>query len=187
MKKGILINALILIGLASGCGEPFDSTIMNHLDGIRSVEDKDFTVEFYLEENDDLNASSVEPEEFLEITKAYYELTGVDELKYVMLYVPHNNSTWHELMQGDEERFGDYGAHTTETQLGDYLLLINPTYWRDLPREDIIQIFVHELTHQVCKQLEGTTDRDHKLEQYWGPNGLMWRIIELFIGTGIAQ
>ena len=177
------IANLIIIGfmLLCGCDYYFDDTILDHLDGISSVNVGEFTVEFYMEDMNDLNTAALAAEEFVEITQLYYSFAEVDALKYVLIYIAHNDSTWREIVDHDETMYDIYGLHTEQTDLGDFIILINPMYWATISREDLTQVFVHELTHQVSARQTGDSDPDHKKIKYWGNDGLMWKVINAYL------
>lgn len=58
------------------------------------------------------------------------------------------------------------------------IVVFNPTTWRDLSRDDVVETYIHELMHYVAYKLDGDMDASHLKSAYWGKNGLVSIILK---------
>lgn len=184
MKK-IMIPFLFV--LCFGCQNETDEYVINHTETKITETYKEFTIEVYLENEKDLYKASVSLNDLLLAEEIAYNITNVEEIKNVLLFMPTDAESWAKFNATGGYIFDDCGwdciiaVHVEDTELTNFIIAINPKYWQNMSRKDLIKIFIHELVHEISRRIEGNVDQDHKNKKYWGKDGLVEQIYDKVI------
>ena len=169
--------------LCIGCQSAGDAYIMEHTSEIIEKTKDNFTIELMLENPKGINNTKITIETFIVITKIMYETVSPPQetLKHVIIFVPKSNKSWVSFRNNYKSTAAPEkvnASHTNDTALGDFLIIFNPTYWKEKSAIKISNTYIHELTHHISDALTGESDNDHSNINFWGKDGLVNTIFE---------
>lgn len=178
MYKHILF--VLLAGYLSGCNW-LDKYVEYHTSVVVTETEGDVSIDLRLEDAADLDISEVTLGDLLTVQRLFYEtvLPHRNTLLHATVFLPHDATSWtcmYNLATGRDGK-NVAGSHTTDTDLARYLVLINPDVWRTYKRDALIEVYIHELTHEAAYLLDGDTDGGHKRTIYWGEHGLVQLVL----------
>lgn len=186
MKK-IMIPFLFVLCFA--CQNETDEYILDHTETIIKETYKEFTIDVYLENEKDLYKTSVSLNDLLLAEEIAYNITNVEEIKNTLLYLPADYDGWAKFNATGGYIFDDCGwkcviaAHVSDTEIADFIIAINPEFWQSMTHNELIEIFLHELTHEISRRIDGNENTEHTKIKYWGNDGLLQAMFQYYMST----
>lgn len=179
MKRQINYIIIIILSLY-GCSYPFDDIVKNNTKVILVFEQNNFEIKIWLQDQSDIEISSISPDNLINATKLVYNMTGIESLKSIMIYLPHDQSIWEGLFDSSNGLTA-WGFYQSVTKLDDFFIAFAPDKWSSGSQEELIYVYLHELTHHVIERFEGNSDNEHQRPEYWGKDGLFECIFNKWI------